>query len=300
MSDNGYCQRLAQQVIALHHSLSGGISPLKNVSLMYSDKHLTLSPVMYRPGIAILFQGSKTGYLGDVRFSYDPSRYLLLSVALPVECETHGSREHPLAGLFIDVDMLSVQEMILEIGEQYDYQPPQLTTAIHSAELTHDMLRISERLLDMMTRPLEARLLANQVIKEMYFYLLTGPCGRALLSLANSQTRISQIAKALRRIEQDYRTGLSIDVLAAEVNMSTSAFYHHFKTVTQTSPLQYLKRYRLHEARRLLAHQQMKAGNAAIEVGYESVSQFSREYKRYFGVTPGEEIQRVRQASADA
>jgi AraC-like DNA-binding protein len=108
------------------------------------------------------------------------------------------------------------------------------------------------------------------------------------------QTHFSLISRVLKRIESQYTENLSVDQLAAEANMSVSAFHHNFKSVTSTSPLQYLKTYRLHKARMLMIHDGMKASAAAMRVGYESASQFSREFKRYFGVTPGEDASRIR------
>ena len=124
--------------------------------------------------------------------------------------------------------------------------------------------------------------------------LLLGPGGGALLALVSRQTHFSLISRVLKRIESQYTENLSVDQLAAEANMSVSAFHHNFKSVTSTSPLQYLKTYRLHKARMLMIHDGMKASAAAMRVGYESASQFSREFKRYFGVTPGEDASRIR------
>jgi AraC-like DNA-binding protein len=114
-----------------------------------------------------------------------------------------------------------------------------------------------------------------------------------LLALVSRQTHFSLISRVLKRIESQYTENLSVDQLAAEANMSVSAFHHNFKSVTSTSPLQYLKTYRLHKARMLMIHDGMKASAAAMRVGYESASQFSREFKRYFGVTPGEDASRI-------
>ena len=125
-------------------------------------------------------------------------------------------------------------------------------------------------------------------------------------ALVNRHTHFSQITKSLRRIEAQYADNLSVEILASEVNMSVSAFHHNFKAVTSTSPLQYLKTYRLHKARMMMMYDGLKASSAALQVGYESASQFSREFKRYFGVTPSDEIARLREstfgasASADA
>jgi len=135
---------------------------------------------------------------------------------------------------------------------------------------------------------------AKQIIREILYYVLTGPCGGALLALVSRQTHFSLISRVLKRIENKYTENLSVEQLAAEANMSVSAFHHNFKSVTSTSPLQYLKNYRLHKARMMIIHDGMKASAAAMRVGYESASQFSREFKRYFGVTPGEDAARMR------
>lgn len=121
-----------------------------------------------------------------------------------------------------------------------------------------------------------------------------GAARRALLALVSRQTHFSLISRVLKQIEMKYTENLNVEQLAAEANMSVSAFHHNFKAVTSTSPLQYLKSYRLHKARMMMIHDGMKASAAAMRVGYESASQFSREFKRYFGVTPGEDAARMR------
>ncbi len=151
-----------------------------------------------------------------------------------------------------------------------------------------------ESLLDVMERPLDARILGKQIIREILYHVLTGPRGGALLALVSRQTHFSLISRVLKRIETKYTENLNVEQLAAEANMSVSAFHHNFKAVTSTSPLQYLKSYRLHKARMMMIHDGMKASAAAMRVGYESASQFSREFKRFFGVTPGEDAARIR------
>ena len=182
----------------------------------------------------------------------------------------------------------------MDIGEDERFQPAMAASGINSATLSDEILCAAERLLDVMERPLEARILGKQIIREMLFYVLTGPRGGALLALVSRQTHFSQISRVLKRIESQYTENLSVDQLAAEANMSLSAFHHNFKSVTSTSPLQYLKTYRLHKARMMMVHDGLKASAAAMQVGYESASQFSREFKRYFGITPGEDAARLR------
>ncbi|WP_410016727.1 AraC family transcriptional regulator N-terminal domain-containing protein [Sodalis sp. C49] len=268
---------------------------IPHVKLLHADAYYARTPVMYEPGIIILFQGRKTGYLGGKTFVYDASQYLLLSVPLPFECETFASREEPLVGLFIGVDTLMLQDLIIDMGDDAQFRPvTPRSSGINAAPLTEELFCAAERLLDIMDKPLDARVLGQAVVREILYYLLQGECGDALYALANRQSHFNQIAKILKKIERQFADNLTIEQLAADVNMSLSAFHHNFKAVTSTSPLQYLKTYRLHKARILMLHDGLNAGTAAMQVGYESPSQFSREFKRYFGISPREDVARVR------
>ncbi|KQN64494.1 helix-turn-helix domain-containing protein [Erwinia sp. E602] len=292
------CERLARQVTGLVSGKPGAVAAVPGISLIHADRYRARQPVMYQPAIVILFQGQKTGYLGNSVFQYDATKYLMLTVPLPFECETFASPERPLAGLSLRVDALGLQDLLIDIGDDDGFQPVPQSSGIHSALLTEEMLCATERLLDVMTRPRDARVLGPGIVREILYHVLQGPCGGALLALVSRQTQLSQIARSLRRIEHHFADSLSVDLLAAEANMSVSAFHHNFKAVTSTSPLQYLKSYRLHQARMMMLQEGMKASVAAMKVGYESASQFSREFKRYFGVTPGEEMARMRQSAA--
>ena len=292
---NTLCARLASQVVELVTSGASSQALLPDIRLIYANQPSGRTPVLYSSGIVILFQGRKTGYLGSHTFHYDATEYLMLTVPLAVECETFATEQAPLAGILLNVDPVKLQDLLIEIGDDDSFQPQPQTRGIHSSPLTEAMLCAAERLLDALKNPRDARVLGPQIVREILYHVLLGPCGGALMALVSRHTQFSQIARALRRIERHYTDNLSVDLLAAEVNMSVSAFHHNFKAVTSTSPLQYLKSYRLHQARMLMLHEGLKANAAAMRVGYESASQFSREFKRYFGVTPGEEITRMRQ-----
>ncbi|CCJ45624.1 putative ARAC-type regulatory protein [Escherichia coli chi7122] len=288
------CRLLADKVNKLKIKENSLSELLPDVRLLYGETPFARTPVMYEPGIIILFSGHKIGYINERVFRYDANEYLLLTVPLPFECETYATSEVPLAGLRLNVDILQLQELLMDIGEDEHFQPSMAASGINSATLSEEILCAAERLLDVMERPLDARILGKQIIREILYYVLTGPCGGALLALVSRQTHFSLISRVLKRIENKYTENLSVEQLAAEANMSVSAFHHNFKSVTSTSPLQYLKNYRLHKARMMIIHDGMKASAAAMRVGYESASQFSREFKRYFGVTPGEDAARMR------
>lgn len=294
MNRQDICQHLASKVNLLKNNEDEIHALLPDIRLLYGTQPHPRTPVMYQPGIIFLFSGHKIGYINERVFQYDANEYLLLTVPLPFECETYATPEVPLAGIRLNVDILQLQELLMDIGEDDLFQPSMAASGINSATLSDDILCAAERLLDVMERPLDARILGKQIIREILYHVLMGPRGGALLALVSRQTHFSLISRVLKRIETKYTENLNVEQLAAEANMSVSAFHHNFKSVTSTSPLQYLKTYRLHKARMMIIHDGMKASAAAMRVGYESASQFSREFKRYFGVTPGEDAARMR------
>ena len=294
MNREEICALLTEKTKQLKSKEQSLRAVLPDIQLIYGTQPSGRTPVMYRPGIVFLFSGYKIGYINDRTFRYDANEYLLLTVPLPFECETFATEEAPLAGFRLDVDVLQLQELLMDIGEDALFRPAMAESGINSATLSDEILCAAERLLDVMERPLDARILGKQIIREMLYHVLLGPRGGALMALVSRQTHFSQISRVLKRIESQYTETLSVDQLAAEANMSLSAFHHNFKSVTSTSPLQYLKAYRLHKARMMMVHDGLKASAAAMQVGYESASQFSREFKRYFGITPGEDAARLR------
>lgn len=294
MNRDKICLLLTDKIKQLKKNENKLSELLPDVRLLYGTEPGLRTPVMYQPGIILLFSGHKIGYINERIFRYDANEYLLLTVPLPFECETYATPEIPLAGMRLNVDILQLQELLMDIGEDELFQPSMAASGINSATLSDEILCAAERLLDVMERPLDARILGKQIIREILYHVLTGPRGGALLALVSRQTHFSLISRVLKRIENKYTENLNVEQLAAEANMSVSAFHHNFKSVTSTSPLQYLKSYRLHKARMMIIHDGMKASAAAMRVGYESASQFSREFKRYFGVTPGEDAARIR------
>ncbi|EBO9259498.1 AraC family transcriptional regulator [Salmonella enterica] len=294
MNREAICLQLADKINHLKNNDKIISERLAGIRLLYGVEPGPRTPVMYQPGIIFLFSGHKIGYINEREFRYDANEYLLLTVPLPFECETWATPEVPLAGIRLDIDVLQLQELLMDIGEDERFQLPMAASGINSATLSDEILCAVERLLDVMERPLDARILGKQIIRKILYHVLMGPRGGALLALVSRQTHFSLISRVLKQIEMKYTENLNVEQLAAEANMSVSAFHHNFKAVTSTSPLQYLKSYRLHKARMMMIHDGMKASAAAMRVGYESASQFSREFKRYFGVTPGEDAAKMR------
>ena len=171
-----------------------------------------------------------------------------------------------------------------------------MPSGIYSTPLTEGLLDAGVRLLECLRSPVDCRVLGPQVVREIVFRVLQGERGGALRALAARNGSFSQIARALKRLHADYAQPWDVERMAREVGMSVSAFHHNFKAVTSASPLNYLKTLRLHKARMFMLQDGLNASTAASSVGYASPSQFSREFKRFFGSTPLEEVEKLRGA----
>jgi AraC-like DNA-binding protein len=251
------------------------------------------TPVVYQPNIVVVGQGRKRGYLGDKVYQYDPFNYLVLSVPLPAECEWEASPEEPLLLVAINVDPTMLGEMLLEMDEPSSPVGP-TPRGISTTPMSEELGGAVIRLLECLKSPLDSRMLGRQTIREVVYRVLCGEQGGALRALASRDDHFTRIARVLKDIHAQYANPLSTEEMARRAGMSVAAFHHDFKLVTASSPLQYLKRIRLDQARRLMAHDGYNASTAARAVGYESPSQFSREFKRLFGVTPVEETEQTR------
>ncbi len=274
-----------------------GILPtvLESVQLMRANRPLPRTPVLYEPGIVIVGQGRKRGYLGDQVFTYDAHNYLVLSVPMPFECETYASPEKPMLAIAIKVDLGTLAELLMKMDDGRHSEMPAMPQGIYSTPLDARLCEAAVRLLELLRDAAEARILGPQVVREITYRVLCGRQGVALRAAAALHSRFGQVNRALQRMHAEYARELSVQELADAAGMSPSAFHQNFKAVTSTSPVQYLKTIRLHKARMLMVHEGLRAGIAAERVGYQSPSQFSREFKRLFGLSPVGEVVAIRQ-----
>ncbi|MFC0337187.1 transcriptional regulator, AraC family [Kushneria avicenniae] len=256
---------------------------LEGVKLMALHGSHQRTPLVYEPGLIIIAQGGKTGYLGTRTIHYGAGHYLVQAMPVPFECETQATPEAPLLGVFISIDMIMLGELAQVVpGALNPQEAPELMAAeTLTAAMGHSVMHLLECLYD----ETMCRALGHQRIREVLFEALRGPQGESLRQLLQ-QNQYGRIGHALETLHRDYAQPLSVETLADKVNMSASAFHHHFKRLTHLSPLQYQKRIRLLKARALIAARTHNVSSAASAVGYQSPSQFSREYKRYFGHQP--------------
>ena len=272
-----------------------GYSPsrLPGVKFMRSTFPLIRTKVSYEPSIVIVAQGRKRGYLGDQVFTYDANHYLVLSVPLPFECETLASPDGPLLGISIGVTPAVVAEIMMEM-EKSPPIPMGKPQAIRANPLDDRLYTASLRLVEALGNADEARILGPQIVREIIYRVLCHEEAGTLRALAAPHTHFGQISRALHRMHAEYARPMDMATLASEAGMSVSTFHAHFKAVTSSPPLQYLKSIRLHKARLLMVNQGETASSACRLVGYESASQFNREFKRFFGDTPAAVAEEMR------
>lgn len=249
-------------------------------------------PALYEPSLCIVVQGRKRSMLATETFIYDALNYLVVSVTLPAKGQIiEATPERPYLCLRISLDTKLIGELLLQSGTGTGTASRGgrgLFVARTSPQLLDAVVRLT-RLLD---EPQDIEALAPLIMREIHYRALQGELGHRLRELCALESQAQRVARAIQLIKERFRQPLRVEELAAAVHMSLSAFHHHFKAVTAMSPLQYQKHLRLHEARRLMLSEGLEAASAAYRVGYESASQFSREYRRLFGAPPRREIDR--------
>jgi AraC-like DNA-binding protein len=253
--------------------------------------------VLYEPGIVIVCQGRKRGYWANRVYLYDAQHYLAVSVPVPFTMETEASATEPLLAVYMTIDLAVLAQLALELDELTPSVPAE-PVGMLSTPMDEALAQTVLRFLEVMNSPLESCLLAPAIVREIYYRVLTGKQGATLRAALASQGQFGKIAKALRCIHASFGERLTVERLAGEAGMSVPSFHAHFRTVTHSSPMQYLKCVRLHQARLLMVREGQTASAACLEVGYESASQFSREYKRLFGLSPGNEVTRLKSSFA--
>ncbi|VWD05428.1 AraC family transcriptional regulator [Burkholderia lata] len=291
-------KRLVTLLRALAPDEGYNLTALPSVRILRSNRALSRTPVLYDPGIVIVCQGCKRGYFGGERYLYDEHHYLAVSVPVPFSMETDATPERPLLALYLHLDFTMAAELAAQIDRVGMAEPVQAPRSMMSTPMDETMHASVLRFVEAMHRPLDAAVLGRALLRELYFRVLTGAQGSAMRSALAMRGQFGRIGRSLRVIHADYAQPLDVSQLADEAGMSVPSFHSHFKAITQVSPMQYLKSTRLHQARLLMVREDLTAEAAGYAVGYASPSQFSREFKRLFGLTPAKETQRMRASFA--
>lgn len=251
---------------------------------------------LYQPALCIIAQGQKVVGLDDERYIYDPLNYLVASVTLPVTGQvTLASPEQPYLSLRLDIDPNDISTLIAEAGP-VGVPAAASGRGLYVAHLDGTLQDAVMRLIRLLENPRDVPMLAPLIQREILYRLLCSPQGQILRDIANADSQTHRVTRAIDWLNRNYNAPLRIEDLAKVANLSQSTLHHRFKAMTAMSPLQYQKQLRLQEARRLMVCENLEVSAAGYRVGYESPSQFSREYSRLFGAPPLRDLARLRNA----
>ncbi|WP_336853080.1 AraC family transcriptional regulator [Pseudescherichia vulneris] len=270
---------------------------LPGVTLIRASSPTMPMPVIYTPTLCLVAQGTKEARLGETTYRYDAANYLIASVELPVMGSViEATAERPYLCLQLDFDMPALSELAIRY-------PSPLTNAqvspsgIMLNKTTPELLDAAIRLASLLDTPQDIDALAPLTLREILYRLLSGPQGNIIRHMAQGESRLNQIARSIIWIRTHFREACRIEQAASVAGMSRSAFHHHFKAVTTMSPIEFRTHLRMQEARRLMVSDAIDAASAGFHVGYESPSQFSRDYVRIFGMSPARHANQLRNPS---
>lgn len=248
---------------------------------------------LYEPSFAFIAQGSKRVILGDETYVYDESHFLLTAVGLPTVVQVlNASEERPYLSIKLNIDLEIAKDLITEV-DQSRLKPKTPGTAMSLGQVSAPLALSVLRLVDLLNAPEDVPILAPAAHREVLYRVLMSPVGERLRHAVQIGTQTNLVAAAIRLIRENLTQSLRVADLASAAQMAESTFHHQFRAITAMSPMQYQKQLRLHEARRLMLTEQFDAASAAYQVGYESATQFNREYRRKFGAPPKRDVRQI-------
>jgi AraC-like DNA-binding protein len=284
---------LATRIMRLTHGDGVEVTSVPDVALIRSSSTSQRLPALYEPCLCFVVQGRKQAVMANDVFTYDAMNHLVVPVTLPIVSQIlDASPERPYLCLRIKLDVALIGELLLDLGPTAVANPGN-DRALYIARTSGPLLDAIVRLVHLLEEPRDAKVLAPLVLREIHYRALTGELGERLRELCLQDSQTQRVARAIAMLRSRFTEAVRIEDLAEAAHMSTSSLHHRFKALTAMSPVQFQKHLRLHEARRLMLTDGLDASAAAHRVGYESSSQFSREYRRLFGAPPRTEIRNL-------
>ena len=271
-------------------------TPVPSLRLLRSHAVTLAAPAFYEPVFCLAVQGSKRLVVGGEPLVYDQSNYLVVAVYMPVmACIVEASEDQPYLCVTLRLDRMAIVDILASLPPT---EPADQGVGLAIGSVDADLLDPVLRLVRLIERPQDAAILAPLIEREILYRLLTGPAGSVLRQMVAQNSRLARVDRAIDWIKRHFHEPMRIEGLAEIAGMSPASLHRHFRAVTAMSPLQFQKQLRLQEARRRLVAEQLDAGIIGFSVGYESQSQFSREYARLFGEPPARDAQRLRALTA--
>lgn len=264
-------------------------TPIEGLNLFRRESPSEACPCLYQPGIVLVAQGAKQMLIDRQGYRYDQHHFLVTALDIPASTQVlSATPNEPCLGLSLRLDRGMITELMAHMGPPGNVMKDRSSVA--TGKVTTVLLEPLARLLALLKEPHSTPLLAPLIIKEIHYRLLTSDIAPCLWQIASVGSMSHRIAEVIGWLKQHYAERISIEQLANEMQMSTSSLHHHFRQLTGISPLQYQKRLRINAARLLMINEHLDAATASYQVGYESPSQFSREYKQLFGLPPRQDI----------
>ncbi|WP_247241671.1 MULTISPECIES: AraC family transcriptional regulator [Rhizobium] len=283
-------------------ALAGQLAPrigynqtaVSSVRILRTEAVLNDIPVLYKPGAVFVLQGSKQGILEGEVYLYDEDHYLAVSVPVPFRMTSKASPQRPLLAVYLEFDMQLAAEIAMQVEKlagPADAKPRGLLSSRMDSGIEDVLLR----LLTALGSPVEVAVLGDSILRELQYRVMVGPQGGAVIAALQRKGTSGKLVESVAWLRQNYAGEVAVADLAREVGMSVPSYHVHFKNLTGSSPMQYVKAMRLHEARLLIARQSGTIAEVAASVGYVSPAHFSRDFKRHFGRTVSEEVKWVQQ-----
>ncbi len=295
-TDDDRRSELAEKISSLTKDEGPLITEIPTLKLVRRSAPTEAASYLHEPSVCFIAQGKKRVMLGEEVYEYDEHHYLITSVDLPVIGQvTDATEKKPYLGLVLEIKRQDVLQMVADDGLPAPPRANQVNKGMAVGKISLSLVNAMIRLINLLDTPKDIPILAPMIQREILYRLLTGEQGPRLLQVAAAGSNSDQIAKAIDWLKNNFSSPLKVDDLAAFSGMSTSSFHQHFRSLTAMTPLQYQKRLRLNEARQLMLIKRLDAGAAGFQVGYESQSQFSREYSRFFGAPPSRDIKTLRE-----
>lgn len=292
--DHLYRPTLAELVLAQEPEEGISDTSIPGVQLFRVNAPSESVCIVYEPALCVIVQGSKTVRLGDREVLYGPLTYMVTAVELPVSGQVvNASEDEPYLAIKIAIDPKEVADLVLEMGEQPE-QRQECPCALSVVPVDYGILDAITRLAALLSSPADAKILVPSIKREIIYRALIGKMGSRMRNFVKADSQAHRISRVIESLKERFAEPIRVGELADAVNMSESALYHTFKEVTRMSPVQYQKKLRLHEARRLMLSEGLEANTASYKVGYESPSHFSREYSRMFGSPPRADVSKLR------
>lgn len=286
---------LKSRALALWN-VHGRETPVPGLFIAVSDAPLGPFHAVYQPSFCTVLQGAKVSQLGQRTFRYDAGKCLITSLDVPIRAEiVEASHAAPYVAVVINIDPAIVAELLLEQARG-DAPSPPVPAALSVQPLSADLVDPMERLLAVASRPRDIPVLAPMIRREIVWHLLNGPQGVTLRQIGLADSRTARIGRAIAWVRENFAETISVPNLAALAGMSPATFHRHFKAATAMTPVQFQKSLRLQEARRRLLAEGNDVAQVGFAIGYESPSQFSREYRRMFGAPPGRDGVEIRRS----